>query len=69
MIFYMKPKYAKTLINQLLTKHKSKENVALLLGITPRYIYMLQKKERKASPALLKLMKFLLDNPVYIESE
>jgi len=57
----MKSKYAKTLINQLLTNHKTKEEVALLLGVTPRYIYMLQKKERKASPPLIKLIKMLLE--------
>jgi len=57
----MKAKYSKTLMNQLLIKYGKKENVALLLGITPRYIYMLQRKERKASQTLIKLMKMLLE--------
>jgi len=57
----MKAKYSKTLMNQLLIKYGKKENVALLLGITTRYIYMLQRKERKASQTLIKLMKMLLE--------
>jgi len=56
----MKPKTAKTLINQLVKKFKKIDIVAIHLDVTPRYIYMLQKKERKASPSLIKLMKILL---------
>jgi len=57
----MKPKYIKTLINQLVRKHKTREAAAIHLSISPRYVYMLQKKERKASPILIKLIKILLE--------
>ena len=57
----MKAKYAKTLINQLVKKVGTKKETAIQLGISPRYIYMLQKKERKASPSLVKLIKMLLE--------
>jgi len=56
----MKPKYIKTLINQLVKKIGSKNETAIQLGISSRYIYMLQKKERKASPTLVKLIELLL---------
>ena len=56
----MKPKYAKTLIIQLVKKYKKASVAAKMLEISPRYIYMLQKKERKASPSLIKLIKMLL---------
>jgi len=56
----MKSKTAKTLIKQMVKKYESIDIVAIHLGVTPRYIYMLQKKERKASPSLIKLIKMLL---------
>ena len=57
----MKAKTVKTLINQMVKRYKRIDIVAIHLGVTPRYIYMLQKKERKASPPLIKLMKMLLE--------
>ena len=62
MIYFiiMIPKYAITYINRLVRKYKSIKGAAMALGVDPRYIYMLQKKERKASPHLIKLMKLLL---------
>jgi len=56
----MKAKTVKTLINQMVKRYKRIDIVAIHLGVTPRYIYMLQKKERKASPPLIKLIKMLL---------
>lgn len=58
--FIMTPRYAQTYINRLVKKYKSARAAANALNIDPRYIYMLQKKERKASPHLIKLMKMLL---------
>ena len=56
----MRPKTAKNLINQMIKRYKRIDIVAIHLGVSPRYIYMLQKKERKASPSLIKLIKMLL---------
>lgn len=56
----MTPKYAITYINRLVKKYGSRKDAAMALGVDPRYIYMLQKKERKASPHLIKLIKLLL---------
>lgn len=58
----MRAKTAKTLINQMIKRYKRIDIVAIHLGVSPRYIYMLQKKERKASPSLIKLIKILLNN-------
>lgn len=60
-LFIMKPKTAKTYLNQIIKKFGSKNAAATMLGISPRYVYMILKKERKASPPLIKLMKMLLD--------
>lgn len=57
----MSAKYAKTSINQLVKRLGGRQEVAIALGISPRYVYMLEKKERKASPILIKLMKILLE--------
>jgi len=57
----MTAKYAKTYINRLVRKYHSIRATAKALGVNPRYIYMIQKKERKASLHLIKLMKVLLE--------
>lgn len=56
----MNSKYSKTLINQVVRKFKTREKAATVLGISARFVYMLQRKERKASPSLIKLMKMVL---------
>ena len=57
----MKSKYIKTSINQLVKKFGTRQAASRVLGISPRYVYMLQKKERKASPILIKLVRLLLE--------
>jgi len=56
----MKSKSVKTLINQLLIKHKSIETVANLLGISLRYAYYLKKGERKANIYLVEHIRKLI---------
>jgi hypothetical protein len=57
----MKSKTAKTYINQLLKRYKSFDIVADKLSISSRYVRLLAKQEKKASPPLIKLMKILLE--------
>ena len=57
----MTPRYAKTYINRLVKKYKSVKATAYALKINPRYIYMLQKEQRRASSHLIHLMKILLE--------
>jgi len=56
----MESKTAKTYTIQLIKKFGSIEAAAKQLSVSPRYLYMLQKKERKASIHLIKWMKVLL---------
>jgi len=56
----MKTKTVKTYIKQLVKKFGSKDKVAQELGVTLRYIYMLEKGEKVPSGHLRKLIKMLL---------
>lgn len=60
-LYIMAYKTAKTYTVQLVKKFGSVEAVAKQLSVSPRYIYMLLKKERKASIHLIKWMKMLLE--------
>ncbi len=55
-------KTAKTYAIQLVKKFGSIQAAAKQLNVSPRYLYMLQKKERKASIHLIRWMKELLEN-------
>jgi hypothetical protein len=57
----MKSKSVKTMINQLVTKHKTIEAVAELLGISVRYAYYLKKGERKANIYLAEYIRKLIN--------
>ena len=57
----MKAKNIKTSINQLVKKLGNREAVSERLGITTRYIRMLQKNERKASGHLALLIKLMIE--------
>ena len=52
MLLFMKTYKVKTKINQLLARHRNKEEVAELLGISTRYVYYLAMGQKKASSAL-----------------
>ena len=56
----MKTKTVKTYIKQLVKKFGSKKKTAQELGVTLRYIYMLEKGEKVPSEHLRKLIKMLL---------
>ena len=56
----MKTNTVKTYIKQLVRKIGSKKQAAQELGVTLRYIYMLEKGEKVPSESLRKLIKILL---------
>ena len=56
----MKTNTVKTYIKQLDRQLGSKEVIANKLGITLRYVYMLEKGERVPSEHLRKLIKLML---------
>lgn len=56
----MQTKTVKTYIKQLVKKFGSKEKAAQNLGVTLRYIYMLENGEKVPSEHLRKLIKILL---------
>jgi len=56
----MKSNTVKTYIKQLVRKIGSKKQAAQELGVTLRYIYMLEKGEKVPSESLRKLIKILL---------
>ena len=56
----MQTKTVKTYIKQLVKKFKSKKETAQRLGVSLRYIYMLEKGEKIPSEHLRKLIKVML---------
>ena len=56
----MNTKTIKTYIKQLVKQLGTKEAVSIKLGITLRYVYMLEKGERVPSEHLRKLIKLIL---------
>ena len=55
----MKTKTVITLIKRLLKQYENYRNVALVLGITPRYVRHLEKGEKVPSDHLRKLIKIV----------
>lgn len=56
----MKTKTVKTYIKQLIKQFKTKKETAQRLGVSLRYIYMLEKGEKIPSESLRKLIKVML---------
>lgn len=58
---FMQAKTVKTYIKQLVKRFGSKEKTAQRLGVSLRYIYMLEKGEKIPSEHLRKLIKVKLN--------
>ena len=56
----MKTKTVKTHIKRLLQEHGSRDKVATVLGITPRYVRNLENGEKIPSDHLRKLIKMMM---------